>query len=249
MRRIKPINTGFTLVEVLVVAPITMLVLATFVLVMANLVGEVLVQRERNIMTYNLQDAGDKIENDIKLATAFPATSGTMNFPQGVNDSTTPFASSSALILTELGVTKRPPANDRDLSFAQNPAVNCGTPLQYRNSIVMITVVYFLDSNATVWRRTIVPSSPAACPGLTPWQQNSCSPAKVPSNLCKVSDIKIASDITSMSLSYYDTAGGTAATTASPTTTLATVKLTSTKKVAGRTFTVTNAVSATKLNF
>lgn len=248
MQHTKPTNHGFTLVEVLLIAPMAMLVLATFVYLLSTLVGDVLIQRERNMMTYSLQDAADKIENDIKLAVKFPSATGTLVSPQGVNGGTGAFTSDTALILSTLGTTKRPPDPSRDLSFSQvkDPDL-CGTNLQYRNEIIKVTVVYFLNGGK-LWRRTIVPTSPLPCPGLEPWQQNSC-PVNSTGSICKVSDILVATDISAMTLGYRNTANSAESYSASDATTYATVKLTSTKRVAGRLFTVTNAISAMKLNY
>lgn len=249
MQRTKQTNSGFTLVEVLVIAPVTMVVLATFVYIMSTLVGEVLIQRERNMMTYSLQDTTDKMENDIKLAVEFPAATGTLTSPQGLDGGTAPFTSDKALILTTLGTTKRPPDTARELSFSTNPdPTACGTLLQYRNTIVRVTVIYFLDGGK-LWRRTIVPSNPAPCAGLEPWQQNSC-PIGKSGSICRTTDTLIADAISAMTLSYTATPGGTpVSTTANSTTTVATVRLTSSKRVAGREFSVTNAVTAMKLNY
>ena len=68
---------GFTLVEMLVVAPIVILVVGGIVALLIALVGDVLIARERNSMAYNTQDALNLIEQDVRLSSNIQATTGT----------------------------------------------------------------------------------------------------------------------------------------------------------------------------
>lgn len=246
MPRTKPTSAGFTLVEVLFIVPMAMLVLVVIIYAMSTMVGDVLIQRERNMMTYSLQDATDKIENDVKLATSFAQNSNPVSSPQGVNGTATPYQSSSALIIRTLGTTKRPPDATRDLSFSQYPdASRCGSPSQFRNDIIVVTIIYYVQDN-TLWRRTVVPNTPA-CPGLEPWQLNTCAPG-TGGTVCRMQDVRIAGDISGMEIRYYDAPGGISSPTANNSTSIATIKLTSSKRVAGRDLTTSTAISAMKLN-
>src|SRR6476660_8290032 len=89
MQHIRAKSAGFTLVEVLVISPIIILFIGSFIALLVNLTGESLVARERNLTVHDTQAALDQIQTDIGSATGFLATTAstpTLRAPQGVND-------------------------------------------------------------------------------------------------------------------------------------------------------------------
>ena len=149
---------GFTLVEMLVVAPIVILVVGGIVALLIALVGDVLIARERNSMAYNTQDALNLIEQDVRLSSNIQATTGTLPSPQGSDSNvsgTAAFQSNSALILT-LYATNLSPTDPNRLIITLNTPSACGSPNATANTPFTYTVVYFVYNNS-LWRRVIVP--------------------------------------------------------------------------------------------
>jgi acyl-coenzyme A thioesterase PaaI-like protein len=75
----------------LVIAPLVLLLIGGIVASMVQATGEVVSVRAKNNLTYNLQDALNRVENDIELSVGFLATTDTafdINTPQGVNNNT-----------------------------------------------------------------------------------------------------------------------------------------------------------------
>jgi len=75
---------GFTIIEMLVIAPIVILTIGAFVTAIVNMTGDVLASRVTNVLTYNIQDALSRIEEDVKQSTSFIAGNNvTITSPQG----------------------------------------------------------------------------------------------------------------------------------------------------------------------
>lgn len=62
---------GFTIVELLVIAPIVILTITAFISVIVNMTGDVLASRSSNLVAYDIQDALSRIEEDVKLSSTF----------------------------------------------------------------------------------------------------------------------------------------------------------------------------------
>src|SRR5258708_5983535 len=93
---------GFTLIEVLIIAPIVILAISGFVALMITMIGDSLATRDQNNLILETQDALDRIEQDTRLTTQFLATSMTMPSPQGSDSNftgTAAFSSTNTLIL------------------------------------------------------------------------------------------------------------------------------------------------------
>ena len=60
------LQQGFTLIEMLVIAPIVVLAIGAFLTVIISMTGEVLASRGANTLTYNIQDALNRIDQDVK---------------------------------------------------------------------------------------------------------------------------------------------------------------------------------------
>lgn len=224
-------SKGFTLVEVLVIAPIVILAISAFVAVMVSLVGNVIVTRNATSQTYDLTSALDQIEQDVRLSTEFPITTSTLPSPQGRNNNftgTSAFTSSDSLILTTAATDRHPNSTfgtGRRLLYYANQPNPCTTanyptsnPNVVYNRIFTVTNIYFIKDNA-LWKRTYVPdyntniSSPdqntlCTSPTLPPWQRNTCSPGYTASR-CQTQDIRLATNVTSASVKYFATSGST----------------------------------------
>lgn len=198
---------GFTIVEMLIIAPIVILVIGIFISAIVSMTGDALATRSSNALAYSIQDALNRIEQDIKSSGAFLATNNiALASPQGYDDDTANFHNADAtngtmLILNSYATDKNP------LDPAQKKAYVSGQP-------IMINIVYFVK-NGTLWRRVIVPSNYTATDSTVPWQQPSCAP-DITDTPCKTQDTKLVDGINSsngFSISYYPTAGSTVANT------------------------------------
>ena len=223
-------NNGFTVVEMLVVAPIVILFIGAFISAIVSMTGQVLISRASNSLMYNIQDALNRIEQDTKISNKLLATNDItgLTSPQGYNDDTTPFENASptsgnAIILEQYAITNNPASNVRNLLYTNSPNA-CNSSLVTQNQPMKINVIYFVKNN-TLWRRTILPSDykTAGCDATTPtvspvlpWQQPSCNPSQTGS-ICETNDIELVNGITNISdfsIDYFDSSDSTVENTA-----------------------------------
>ena len=213
---------GFTLIEMLVVAPIVILAIGAFLTVIISMTGEVLASRTANNLTYTVQDALNRIEQDVKMSSSFLATNTVMGASQGYNDDATAFTniegtSGTSLILNMVATTTNPVSTGSSYVYLKNKPNDCAAP--QRNIPFTYNVVYFLK-DSTLYRRTIMPSNyndttNTVC--SVPWQQPSCSPTYMDNQsasvFCKTKDIQLVSNVTAENFSvlYFNGEAATAA--------------------------------------
>ncbi len=241
--------SGFTLVEVLVIAPIAILVITGFVALMVTMVGDVIAGRARNVMTYDIQSALDMIEQDVRLTTHFLVSSGTMPSPQGKNGATSAFTSTNDLILGEIATDKNPIDPTRGFIYYDTP-FSCGDPSEvYKNRIFFTTVIYFVEGGS-LWRRTYVPTAGGTLCDA-PWQVNTCAPGYLSTDTrCKTNDSEILRDIENFDVSYYLNPEDTVAISPATANTASSISVTIEGETiaAGRTVTATSTGRSTKLS-
>ncbi len=230
---------GFTLVEMLVVAPIVILAIGAFLTVIISMTGEVVASRASNLMTYNINDALNRIEQDVKQSSTFLAANNVTlvaGNAQGVNDDTTGFTnvggtSGTSLILNMIATTGNPIDSASQYIYLKDQPNACATP--YDNIPLTYNIVYFVK-NSTLWRRVIMPNLYAntttySC--ATPWQQPSCSPTYMSAQsgtvFCKTNDIKLFEgiEIADLNIAYYNGSNAT-----SPNTTASNLGATTTER-------------------
>ena len=208
---------GFTFVEIAVVAPIVILAIGAFITAVVSMTGEVLVSRTSTQMVYNVQDALNRIDQDVKQSSTFLAeTNIAITSPQGYADNTTVFdnvdsTKGTMLILNTLATTGNPLATTSSIAYLNNSPNACGS-LQGQNTPLTFNVVYFVKSN-TLWRRTIAQSGYAtnACNQTgsgtaAPWQQPSCTTA---GGFCKTLDERLVDGVstTGFNIQYFNGSG------------------------------------------
>ena len=117
-------TTGFTLVEVMIVAPIVILVVGTFVGLIISLTGDMLTANANNAQVYDTQGALDTIEAETRLSTGFLSNSFAPTTPQGYGDTVPAWNADGsgqggqpALSLQRLATGKNPAAQDRNLVY------------------------------------------------------------------------------------------------------------------------------------
>lgn len=246
--------SGFTLVEMLMVAPVVILAIGGLIALMVTMVGSVLATRDQTMMIYQSQDTLNRIEDDIRVSAEFLTTTGTLISPQGSNDGTTAFSNTTnTLILSTLATTKNPADSTRELVYYKNQPNICDSQKVF-NQVLFNKVVYFIK-NGSLWRRTILPNnntnatpdSETVC--AAPWQQNSCSPGYTNAR-CKTNDIELMKNVSSMAVEYYSSPASTANIGAANADQALSVKVTinGSKSSAGRPLTTSQAANATRLN-
>lgn len=277
---------GFTLVEMMVIAPIVILLIGAFIALIVNLTGEVMSSRGSNVLTYNLQDALNQIEEDVKLSSTY-LSSTNINLAttkQGyggdaINGSTVAFTniaksggSSASLILNGLVTNGNPMSNLSGYVYLANSPNPCTSASEYSNNRPMsMNIVYFVDSQNTLWRRVIMPSNYAnasvRCGAAAPWQQPSCTPGYNATSLpfCKTNDMRLLDGVapSDFIVQYFSAASNTTADTTAnnPTVTSDSVRntalqatptvavtITAKQTVAGRDITRAGTVRATRLD-
>lgn len=247
---------GFTLIEMLVVAPMIILLIAAAIAAITSLTGQSLVLQTRNEMTYNLQNALNDIENDAVKATAFVQTSGVLPSPQGSDNNftgTAAFTSDTALVMGVLGTDVNPLDPAHQIIYYANQPNPCGSTAQINRTF--ITKVIYYVYNGSLWRRSIVPSNNTSnnndyttCG--TPWQRNSCSPGYTNTSQCKTEDVEEFKGVTSFTVQYYAAPDSTSTLTAANARQAKTVVVTlnGSQTIAGQTVTVGGSTRATRLN-
>ncbi len=204
-------NRGFTLVEMLIVAPIVILVIGVFISALVAMTGDVLVVRGSNALSYNIQDALNRIDLDVKTSGGYLATNDiTLTSPQGFNNDTTVFHNADAtngtmLIIKAFATTKNPIDPTKSYVYQSNQPKACNDQLVSQNSIVLFDIVYFVKSVNGVnslWRRVVAPSNYTTAGCSVPWQQPTCASGYVAA-FCKANDVKLVDGITSFGVNYY----------------------------------------------
>ena len=199
---------GFTLVEVVVIAPILILTLGGFILALVTMVSDALVSRDTNNLVYETQTALDRIEQDARISLEFPTTTGALTSPQGSNNNftgTSAFTAPAAniLLLSTMSTTTNPISADREVVYYAQPNA-CGANQSYNNPH-KTTVVYYVY-NKNLYRRTLVaPFTLTAGATMVcdqPWQQNSCSPGQTATQ-CQTQDALIMGNVNAFTVEYY----------------------------------------------
>jgi competence protein ComGC len=250
-------STGFTLIEMLVVAPIVILAIGGFISLMVNMVGDVIAARDETVMMYETQDSLSRIEDDVSLSTAFLSTSDMLITPQGSDANftgTAAFTNTSNTLILNAMVTDRNPLDPlRELIYYNGQPNPCDATKVF-NKVLYSKVIYFIKSGS-LWRRTAISPYNTNTPTdiqtvcATPWQQNSCSPGYVATR-CKTNDIEIMKNVSSLNVAYY--ASANSSTDIGPTNAAVAkaikVTVVGQKKSAGRDIATTQSVRATRLN-
>lgn len=241
---------GFTLVEMLVVAPIVIITIGAFLTVIISMTGEVLSSRASNTLSYNVQDALNRIEQDVKMSNGYLATNSiplaadatytttgvNTNEKQGYNDDPTAFtnvagSSGTSLILSMVATSTNPVSTSSSYVYLKNKPNACASAPGY-NIPLSYNVVYFtktVSSVTTLYRRTIMPNSYNDTTNTvcnSPWQQPSCSPtyieAQSSSVFCKTKDVSLVSGTSvSFLLQYFNGESTNSVNTIASTATLA----------------------------
>lgn len=257
---------GFTLIEIMIIAPIVILVIGALISVVVSMTGEVLAARSSNVLAYNIQDTLDRIQQDVQTSGAFLSTTNIspITSPQGSDNGTAAFknvggATGAALILNAYTTDKNPANSTRNTVYLTYPN-SCSSSNSSQNAPLMVNVVYFV-AGGTLWRRVVVPSNYTILGCSLPWQQSTCSPG-LSGAICQSQDTQLVNGIVAGSgftVNYYPTSTSTTPNTvavdsgqsdanrltAMQTTNTIGVTINATQTIAGRTVSQTGTIRVT----
>jgi len=247
---------GFTLIEMLVVAPMVILLIGVSIAYITTLTGKSLQVQAKETIIYGIQNALNTIEDDAVKATQFNQTTGALPSPQGQDDTTAAFTSNSGntLIMGLIATTTNPvQMNRQPIVYADQPNA-CSSDDKINNTVFTTQAVYFVK-NGSLWRRMIVPTYNTNSPSDsntvcdTPWQRNSCAPGKS-GTACKTEDEEVLQNVTSFSIAYYESASSTDTLSAAdaPQARTISVSITAGQSIAGKTISQTGSISVTRQN-
>tara|TARA_Y100001949_G_scaffold154125_1_gene141528 strand:- start:262 stop:1104 length:843 start_codon:yes stop_codon:yes gene_type:complete len=212
-------SAGFTLIEMLVVAPIVILLIGTIIYAIVQLTGDALSERASAELINDVHSSLDRIESDTKVSGAFLATNNMpLTSPQGSDDSTANFTSvtagDDALILNTFVTDANPNDPNRSLVYLANMPNSCASANLEQNQVMTMNTVYFTKVNASdvneLWRRTLAVSGYTSrdCSGVTPWQRPSCTPG-LSGTMCQAQDELLLSGVREFSIDYFNAASDT----------------------------------------
>lgn len=254
---------GFTLIEMLIIAPVVILAIGGFIGLIVSMVGDVLLTRDGNSLAFNTQRALDRIEQDVRLGTQFLTTTDTLTAPQGSNNNftgTAAFTNSTAntFIMSAVTTDENPTSSSRWLVYYANQPNPCGSKQSY-NRIFLMKVIYFVK-DGSLWRRSVLPdyNTNTGTPDANTvcafydyvYQRDSCSPGYASNTRCQTNDELVMENVENLNVEYFAKPDDTSTISASQAKLAKTVKITinSKKTTAGEDFTFSGSVRATRLN-
>lgn len=197
---------GFTLVEMLIVAPIVILMIGGFISAIISMTGDVLRERAGNNLSYSIQDALNTIDQDVRLGGGFLAKNNiTPTSPQGYDNATSNFqnvgsADGAMLILDSYATTASPVSSAWSRVYKKTPNA-CGSPSTSLNGSMGLNIIYFIKDD-TLWRRVLAPSDYDTSGCSIPWQKPTCALAFI-GGFCAAEDMKLVEGVNSFSIEYY----------------------------------------------
>lgn len=222
----QPAQTGFTLVEVLIVAPLALLVISGFVALMVTLTGDVLASNARTRLIQKTDVALERFEQDVRFTNEFRATSFTPSVPQGRGndaqafDVYAPFPGTNNVtygtirILRSYATDKNPLDPTKKLIYTSVGGGACGTATETQNQPLKYDIVYYTkrdagtsgstDERLSLWRRIIFDPTGLTqlCGSATAiWQKSTCAPGGS-GTPCQAEDEKIIDNVQSV-IGYY----------------------------------------------
>lgn len=220
-------STGFTFVEVAVIAPIAILLVASFIAVAINLTSQILISKAKNDLTYDIFNTQNMISEDIKQSTVFLAVnsiplsadgSGNGNY-QGLNNTgvasntdtaafnsiDSPSGSGNKIVLNINASTNNPVNQTSELAYISGAPNACGAS-QTANTPQSYNVVYFVSNN-TLYRRVIFNTNyatntcgaKASAATAAPFQRPTCASTYTVS-FCKTNDTTLITNLSSLNL-------------------------------------------------
>lgn len=195
-------DSGFTLVELLVVVPSTVIVIAVLAALLISLFGNLLVKNGRMELEINTQSALFELRDDAFFAVRFAGDNQT-----GTTDAYAPGGSwngvqDKALIIYEASFNANRQSASRKLIYERDQPYPCNDAAINENQYSLNTLIYFLNGT-TLYRRVLIPDQTANCE--TTFRRQTCPAANATAS-CPA-DTVIAENVSAFSLTYYNRSG------------------------------------------
>lgn len=217
------LQSGFTLVEVLIIAPIALLIISGFIALMVTLTGDVLASSARTTLIERTDFALERFEQDARFAKEFRETSFTPLYTQQGRKSeastTTPIQPfdvkdyrpptdesyyGTVRILRSYATSKNPLDPTKSLIYSTTGPGNCADDTKIRNDPYEYDIIYYVKKSSgsaaennlrySMWRRIIFNPSQTPCAGQTIWQKSTCAPGTT-GTPCQTEDEKIIDNL------------------------------------------------------
>lgn len=252
---------GFTLVEVIIVTPALLVVIAGMLAILIVMLQHNNTARATLNVSYKNQQALDLIDNDIRYSSRFLIATD----PSPITD---PYGSDNlgqawsykdydaqhrVLIVRSYSSTENLLSDSRKSVYINQ--LGCSGAAMYANPVIQYNIVYFIRNN-TLYKRILVDTTTATC--NTQYQQQSCPiDVSYPRNaICKADDEVLLENAQSMDVQFYVSpsdstpidAFNSTATDILDDTQSVLITLTSSVHVAGEPVTSTLLLRANKLN-
>lgn len=190
---------GFTLVEIMVVAPIFILVAMGMLGYLIDRYGQTLIKSAEVSLTVDAQAITLNLEDELAFATNFGDTLATnLSDPNEPNGGWTFNTSPNTLIIYEQARTGdiRDPNSDVILSQPCNGS-----------TVALNNLIYFSQDNnnnnyKSLYKRTIVPDSSSIC--ATNFRNLSCPSAVMGANNCSNADVLVTDKLIDFQITYFD---------------------------------------------
>lgn len=195
-------SRGFTLVELLVVVPSTVIVIAVLVAFLISLYGSLLVKNGRQQLEIDAQSALFSIRDDPFFAARFAGDNQT-----GTSDAYAPGGSwnaiaDDALIIYEASFDANRQNDGRQLIYERDQPYPCGDPSVNENQYSLNTLIYFV-SGTTLYKRVLIPDQTLNCD--TTFRLQTCPSNHATAN-CPA-DTVVAENVSAFDLTYYNRSG------------------------------------------
>lgn len=190
---------GFTLIEVVVIAPIMMVAIAITITFIINVMLNIGAKNAQTALQLEAQLALFNLKDDILFANYFEYTATDSNAPAGGWKAVTVtggVASTKALVISEVAYTANRQSADRQIVRIKDAPAPCGTEASNHNQLSTNTLIYFV-SNSKLYRRTLVPPQSDNCSQT--YRKQSCPTAV---SGC-VADLLMAENVKSFTVTYY----------------------------------------------
>ncbi len=218
---------GFTLVEIVVVAPIVVLVITAILVVLVNFVSSNAITGSRLSLEDNTNGALSDMEDTLAPAKGFVSSVDSGLGLENANSSD--YSSRPKLI----GITTDETGTGNNVAPAQE---DCGQPLSSDNLRPTATI-YYLDTSQNLKRRVLTKSS-SPCGGASV-NPNNCRAFDITSSCAD--DTTLATDVTNFTVEYC--VSGTCSTGNDPAAADSVdVSITAQKTVAGKQLTASNSL-------
>ncbi len=193
---------GFTLVELLVVVPGVLIIVAVMVAFLFSLYSNLLTKNGQLELEVNAQSALFAIRDDPFFAIRFAGSN-----QDDTTDSHAPGGSwnaidDNAFIVYEAAFDANRQSSTRQLSYKKDEPNACNSPDISQNQFSVNSLIYFIQ-NGTLYRRILIPDQSLNC--LTTYRLQSCPSASATPS-CPADTI-VAENVKSFAINYFDRAG------------------------------------------